>query len=57
MHRIGRTARGGAKGTAYTFLTPVNLNSTFAMTQLVGILERCGQDIPTELAVSFVVCY
>ena len=43
VHRIGRTARGGKKGTAYAFLNSSNLKDTSSMKELVGVLQRCEQ--------------
>ena len=39
IHRIGRTGRAGAKGTAYTFFTSDNGKQARA---LVGILQEAG---------------
>jgi hypothetical protein len=51
VHRIGRTARGtGSKGTSYTFLANKNLKDARCMTELVGVLARCDQEIPEVLA-------
>lgn len=52
VFRIGRTARGGSKGTAYTFLTAKNILNNEAMSGLVGVLKRCEQEIPQGLSVS-----
>jgi len=46
VHRIGRTGRAGAKGTAYTFFTPGDKK---AATQLVEVLTKADQEIPAEL--------
>jgi len=46
VHRIGRTARAGAAGTAYTFFTEEN--KEFAQ-ELVQILSESKQVIPGEL--------
>lgn len=46
IHRIGRTGRAGAKGTAYTFFTPDNARSA---KELVGILRKTGQEINPRL--------
>lgn len=51
VHRIGRTARGSSSGDAYTFLTNKNLVYPSTMKELVGVLRRCEQDVPTELEV------
>lgn len=45
VHRIGRTARAGKKGVAYTFLTPANLKNSSEVRELVGVLQRCNQVI------------
>lgn len=47
VHRIGRTARGGAEGSAYTFFTP---DDGKRASQLIGVLRRADQEIPEELA-------
>lgn len=47
VHRIGRTARAGAKGRAYSFFTPANARLA---KPLVGILEEAGQAVPPPLA-------
>ncbi|KAK6125109.1 hypothetical protein DH2020_041173 [Rehmannia glutinosa] len=46
VHRIGRTGRAGAKGTAYTFFTVAN--ARFAK-DLINILEEAGQKVSPEL--------
>ena len=46
IHRIGRTGRAGAKGTAHTFFTPGDKKLA---TELVKILEDAGQVVPDEL--------
>lgn len=46
VHRIGRTGRAGAKGTAYTFFTAAN--GRFAK-DLIKILEEAGQKVSAEL--------
>jgi ATP-dependent RNA helicase DDX5/DBP2 len=46
IHRIGRTARGGAKGTAISFFTPKNLRLASA---LIEVLEEAGQKVPEQL--------
>jgi len=43
VHRIGRTARGGNTGTAFTFLTSTDLKNGAAVKELVGVLTRCNQ--------------
>jgi ATP-dependent RNA helicase DDX5/DBP2 len=47
VHRIGRTGRAGAKGTAYSFFTVAN--ARFAK-ELINILEEAGQKVSPELA-------
>ncbi|KAL0853301.1 hypothetical protein Bca101_058453 [Brassica carinata] len=47
VHRIGRTGRAGAKGTAYSFFTAAN--ARFAK-ELISILEEAGQKVSHELA-------
>jgi ATP-dependent RNA helicase DDX5/DBP2 len=46
VHRIGRTARGNRTGVAHSFFTP---SDSHMAKDLVGILERSGQDVPEEL--------
>jgi len=46
VHRIGRTARGGAEGKAYTFFTRSDEKRA---SQLIGVLKRAGQEVPDEL--------
>eukprot|EP01116_Phalansterium_solitarium_P005197 TRINITY_DN1660_c0_g1_i3.p1 TRINITY_DN1660_c0_g1~~TRINITY_DN1660_c0_g1_i3.p1 ORF type:complete len:644 (-),score=299.01 TRINITY_DN1660_c0_g1_i3:2360-4186(-) len=46
VHRIGRTARAGASGTAYTYFTEEN--KEFAQ-ELVQILSESKQNVPSEL--------
>lgn len=46
IHRIGRTGRAGAKGTAQTFFTPGDKKLA---TELVEILEKADQVVPDEL--------
>ncbi|KAL2936260.1 DEAD-box ATP-dependent RNA helicase 30 [Bienertia sinuspersici] len=46
IHRIGRTGRAGAKGTAYTFFTQSNAKFT---RELIKILREAGQVIPPTL--------
>jgi ATP-dependent RNA helicase DDX5/DBP2 len=47
VHRIGRTGRAGAKGTAYSFFTAAN--ARFAK-ELINILDEAGQKVSPELA-------
>ncbi|KAI5815206.1 ATP-dependent RNA helicase DBP2 [Pyronema omphalodes] len=47
VHRIGRTGRGGAKGTAITFFTT---NDNKQARDLLTILREAKQQIPPELA-------
>lgn len=46
VHRIGRTARGEAKGTAYTFVT---ISDRDRVHELIKVLKACDQHIPHEL--------
>lgn len=46
VHRIGRTGRAGAKGTAITFFTHNNAKSARELCQLMSDVE---QPIPPEL--------
>ena len=48
VHRIGRTARGGAEGKAYSFFTQES--DAKRAGQLIGVLKRAGQEVPEELA-------
>ncbi|GMH01247.1 hypothetical protein Nepgr_003086 [Nepenthes gracilis] len=47
IHRIGRTGRAGAKGTAYTFFSQTN--AKFAR-DLIKILREAGQIVPHSLS-------
>nr|KAJ0206297.1 hypothetical protein LSAT_V11C500238170 [Lactuca sativa] len=47
VHRIGRTGRVGAKGTAYTFF--IATNAWFAK-ELIAILQEVGQKVNPDLA-------
>jgi ATP-dependent RNA helicase DDX5/DBP2 len=47
VHRIGRTARGGEKGKAYTFFTAGDAKRAH---ELIGVLKRAGQEVTPELA-------
>jgi len=46
VHRIGRTGRAGAKGTAYTFFTQGDRKCA---RQLVEVLKKAEQEVPAEL--------
>jgi len=46
VHRIGRTGRAGAKGTAHTFFTQGDRKCA---TQLVEVLTKAEQEVPPEL--------
>ncbi|XP_055083189.1 probable ATP-dependent RNA helicase DDX43 [Periophthalmus magnuspinnatus] len=46
VHRVGRTGRAGRPGTAVTFVTRDNWRMA---PELIHILERSGQEVPTEL--------
>lgn len=46
VHRIGRTARAGAKGSAYSFFTTANARLA---KQIVAILEEADQTVPPQL--------
>lgn len=46
VHRIGRTGRAGAKGTAISFFTRDNQNQAH---DLIVILSEAKQDVPPEL--------
>jgi hypothetical protein len=46
IHRIGRTARAGAIGSAYSFFTPDNARQA---RELIDILEEANQIVPQEL--------
>lgn len=47
VHRIGRTGRAGAKGTAVTFFTLAN--AKFAR-DLIKLLQEAGQIVPPSLS-------
>ena len=47
IHRIGRTARSGAKGTAYSFFTRENAKQA---PELIQILKDSNQDVNEKLA-------
>jgi superfamily II DNA/RNA helicase len=53
IHRIGRTGRGGAKGTAITFLpeqgTADGIAGARLAVALVHLLSQAGQAVPAEL--------
>lgn len=46
VHRIGRTGRAGARGTAYSFYTQ---NNARLAKQILSVLEEAGQPVPDEL--------
>ncbi len=46
VHRIGRTARAGAKGAAYSFFTK---HDFILAPELVRVLDEAGQEVPAEL--------
>ena len=46
VHRIGRTARAGAVGVAYTFFTSTNAAQA---RELVSLLEEAKQDVDPKL--------
>lgn len=53
IHRIGRTGRGGAIGTAVTFLPDVNTSEGLAGARmaaaLANLLAQAQQPVPVEL--------
>ncbi|RCI05498.1 RNA-dependent ATPase [Rhizopus stolonifer] len=46
VHRIGRTGRGGKKGTAYTFFTPEDKSHSG---ELINVLKQAKQNVPEDL--------
>ena len=46
MHRIGRTGRAGAQGTAHTFFTPADKGNAG---ELVNVLREAGAEVPEAL--------
>lgn len=46
VHRIGRTARGGAHGKAFTFFTAGDAKRAH---ELIDVLKRAEQEVPPEL--------
>lgn len=46
VHRIGRTARAGAKGVAYSFFTKKDFSRA---PELIKVLREANQEIPPEL--------
>ncbi|KAJ3149947.1 hypothetical protein HDU89_003403 [Geranomyces variabilis] len=49
VHRIGRTGRGGAEGTAYTFFARGSKQDRASARELIDILSQAGQTIHPEL--------
>lgn len=47
VHRIGRTGRAGATGTAYSFFTAANARLA---KQIVNVMREANQVVPSELA-------
>ncbi|KAG6386545.1 hypothetical protein SASPL_151711 [Salvia splendens] len=47
VHRIGRTGRAGATGTAFSFFTHANVKHA---RELIKILQQAGQAVPPQLA-------
>jgi len=47
VHRIGRTARAGAKGSAITYFTQKDSRKA---KQLIGVLTEAKQEVPAALA-------
>lgn len=47
IHRIGRTGRAGAKGTAYTFFTPDKAKHA---RELARVITEARQQVPSELS-------
>ena len=46
VHRIGRTARGGQGGVAYTFFVNADKNNA---EELIKLLSKAGQEVPEAL--------
>lgn len=46
IHRIGRTGRGGKKGTAYTFFTD---EEKHLAGELINVLKQANADVPADL--------
>lgn len=46
VHRIGRTGRSEATGTAYTFITDLNPKQA---KELISVIEEAKQDVPSGL--------
>lgn len=46
VHRIGRTARAGNKGTAYTFFTSDNCAQA---RDLIAVMQEAGQEVSSDL--------
>lgn len=47
VHRIGRTGRAGATGTAYSFFTPANAPMA---KELASLVREAGSEVPHQLA-------
>lgn len=54
VHRIGRTGRAGAKGTAYTFVTPEDREAIDNIQKLIGqqiaVVQSDGESAPAQKA-------
>ncbi|KAG0174282.1 RNA-dependent ATPase [Apophysomyces sp. BC1034] len=46
IHRIGRTGRGGKKGTAYTYFTAEDKSHSG---ELINVLKQANMDVPEDL--------
>jgi len=47
IHRIGRTARAGAKGNSMTFVVPET--DSVMMREISRVIKDCGQPVPADL--------